>query len=74
MRLLIDYEAGGMHAKFIHSTKAALIDYRITWRENVIRRERERESDRDKVHERERARKERTKAKHPYLAAEQRCA
>lgn len=42
-RLLIDYEAGGMHAKFIHSTKAAaaaaLIDYRITWRKNVTRRE-----------------------------------
>lgn len=44
MRILIDYDPGRMHAKFIHSTKAALIDYRITWSENVIERECAREN------------------------------
>jgi len=44
MRILIDYDPGRMHAKFIHVTKAALIDYKITWSENVIERERAREN------------------------------
>ncbi len=39
-RILIDYDPGRMHAKLIHSTKAALIDYRITWSQNVLERER----------------------------------
>lgn len=45
MKILIDYDPGRMHAKFIHSTKAALIDYRITRSENVIESERAREND-----------------------------
>lgn len=77
MRILIDYDPGRMHAKFIHSTKAALIDYRITWSENVIERECAREnqwaSKRERVTE-IKWKWGREKANYPYLAAEQRCA